>query len=141
MLARRHLPLTNCSKSRRRSRITEGAATPRLGALHSQHVADAAGMVGRTRRPDMAQRCQLGRDGSQAAALASLGRSAPQAASLDHDSLGNRLAPFAAARGRALRALPVRTAYLDGELCAVRPDGVPALALSLIEREERLLAA
>jgi ATP dependent DNA ligase-like protein len=28
----------------------------------------------------------------------------------------------------ALRSLPVKTAYLDGELCAVRPDGVPAFS-------------
>jgi DNA ligase D-like protein (predicted ligase) len=28
----------------------------------------------------------------------------------------------------ALRSLPARTAYLDGELCAVRPDGVPAFS-------------
>ena len=27
----------------------------------------------------------------------------------------------------ALRSLPVKSAYLDGELCALRPDGVPAL--------------
>jgi bifunctional non-homologous end joining protein LigD len=26
----------------------------------------------------------------------------------------------------ALRALPGKTAYLDGELCALRPDGMPA---------------
>jgi len=25
----------------------------------------------------------------------------------------------------ALRSLPVKAAYLDGELCALRPDGVP----------------
>jgi DNA ligase D-like protein (predicted ligase) len=29
---------------------------------------------------------------------------------------------------KALRALPVKSAYLDGELCAVRPDGVPAFS-------------
>src|SRR5499427_10743855 len=28
----------------------------------------------------------------------------------------------------ALRSLPVKTAYLDGELCALRPDGVPAFS-------------
>jgi bifunctional non-homologous end joining protein LigD len=28
----------------------------------------------------------------------------------------------------ALRALPVKAAYLDGELCALRPDGVPAFS-------------
>jgi bifunctional non-homologous end joining protein LigD len=28
----------------------------------------------------------------------------------------------------ALRALPVTTAYLDGELCAVQPDGVPSFS-------------
>jgi DNA ligase D-like protein (predicted ligase) len=28
----------------------------------------------------------------------------------------------------ALRALPVKSAYLDGELCAVRPDGVPVFS-------------
>ena len=28
----------------------------------------------------------------------------------------------------ALRALPVKSAYLDGELCALRPDGVPAFS-------------
>jgi ATP dependent DNA ligase domain len=28
----------------------------------------------------------------------------------------------------ALSALPVTTAYLDGELCAIRPDGVPAFS-------------
>jgi DNA ligase D-like protein (predicted ligase) len=28
----------------------------------------------------------------------------------------------------ALRCLPVKTAYLDGELCALRPDGVPAFS-------------
>jgi DNA ligase D-like protein (predicted ligase) len=28
----------------------------------------------------------------------------------------------------ALRSLPVKSAYLDGELCAVRPDGVPAFS-------------
>src|SRR5262245_52873067 len=28
----------------------------------------------------------------------------------------------------ALRALPVKTAYLDGEQCALRPDGVPAFS-------------
>jgi bifunctional non-homologous end joining protein LigD len=28
----------------------------------------------------------------------------------------------------ALRALPAKTAYLDGELCALRPDGVPAFS-------------
>src|SRR5215813_10578289 len=27
-----------------------------------------------------------------------------------------------------LRSLPVKTAYLDGELCALRPDGVPAFS-------------
>jgi ATP-dependent DNA ligase len=29
---------------------------------------------------------------------------------------------------QALSALPVTTAYLDGELCAVGPDGVPAFS-------------
>ena len=29
---------------------------------------------------------------------------------------------------RALRSLPVTTAYLDGELCAVGPDGVPVFS-------------
>src|SRR5262249_41202335 len=28
----------------------------------------------------------------------------------------------------ALRSLPVKSAYLDGELCALRPDGVPAFS-------------
>ena len=28
----------------------------------------------------------------------------------------------------ALRSLPVKTAYLDGELCALSPDGVPAFS-------------
>jgi len=28
----------------------------------------------------------------------------------------------------ALRSLPVKTAYLDGELCALGPDGVPAFS-------------
>jgi bifunctional non-homologous end joining protein LigD len=28
----------------------------------------------------------------------------------------------------ALRSLPVKSAYIDGELCAVRPDGVPAFS-------------
>jgi len=28
----------------------------------------------------------------------------------------------------ALRSLPVKTAYLDGELCTLRPDGVPAFS-------------
>src|SRR5262245_10153600 len=28
----------------------------------------------------------------------------------------------------ALRSLPAKTAYLDGELCALRPDGVPAFS-------------
>src|SRR5215475_12172579 len=28
----------------------------------------------------------------------------------------------------ALRSLPVKAAYLDGELCARRPDGVPAFS-------------
>jgi ATP-dependent DNA ligase len=28
----------------------------------------------------------------------------------------------------ALPSLPVKTAYLDGELCALRPDGVPAFS-------------
>src|SRR5262245_46304090 len=28
----------------------------------------------------------------------------------------------------ALRSLPVKTAYLDGELCALRPDGEPAFS-------------
>jgi len=28
----------------------------------------------------------------------------------------------------ALRSLSVKTAYLDGELCALRPDGVPAFS-------------
>jgi len=28
----------------------------------------------------------------------------------------------------ALRALPVKSACLDGELCALRPDGVPAFS-------------
>ena len=28
----------------------------------------------------------------------------------------------------ALRSLQVKTAYLDGELCALRPDGVPAFS-------------
>jgi bifunctional non-homologous end joining protein LigD len=28
----------------------------------------------------------------------------------------------------ALSTLPVKTAYLDGELCALRPDGVPAFS-------------
>src|SRR5262245_44920497 len=28
----------------------------------------------------------------------------------------------------ALRALSVKSAYLDGELCAVRPDGVPSFS-------------
>jgi bifunctional non-homologous end joining protein LigD len=28
----------------------------------------------------------------------------------------------------ALRSLPVKTAYLDGELCAVRPDGIPSFS-------------
>jgi DNA ligase D-like protein (predicted ligase) len=28
----------------------------------------------------------------------------------------------------ALRKLPVKTAYIDGELCALRPDGVPAFS-------------
>ena len=28
----------------------------------------------------------------------------------------------------ALRSLPVKAAYLDGELCALRPDGVPAFS-------------
>ena len=29
---------------------------------------------------------------------------------------------------RTVRSLPAKTAYLDGELCALRPDGVPAFA-------------
>jgi bifunctional non-homologous end joining protein LigD len=29
----------------------------------------------------------------------------------------------------ALRFLPVKTAYIDGELCALRPDGVPSFGL------------
>jgi DNA ligase D-like protein (predicted ligase) len=29
----------------------------------------------------------------------------------------------------ALRSLPVKTAYIDGELCALRPDGVPSFGL------------
>ena len=28
----------------------------------------------------------------------------------------------------ALRSLPVKMAYIDGELCALRPDGVPAFS-------------
>jgi ATP-dependent DNA ligase len=28
----------------------------------------------------------------------------------------------------ALRSLPVKSAYLDGELCALRSDGVPAFS-------------
>src|SRR5262245_18096581 len=28
----------------------------------------------------------------------------------------------------ALRSLPVKSAYVDGELCALRPDGVPAFS-------------
>jgi ATP-dependent DNA ligase len=29
----------------------------------------------------------------------------------------------------ALRSLPAKTAYIDGELCALRPDGVPSFGL------------
>jgi bifunctional non-homologous end joining protein LigD len=33
----------------------------------------------------------------------------------------------------ALRSLPVKSAYLDGELCALRPDGVPAFLALLTD--------
>jgi hypothetical protein len=49
----------------------------------------------------MPKGCQLGRDGSQAAALARLWRSTREAAGLDPGSLGNRLAALAAAGARA----------------------------------------
>jgi hypothetical protein len=59
-------------------------------------------MVRLPRWPKMAQGCQLSRDRARATEFARLGRSTPQAASLDHDGLGNRLAPLAVTRGRPL---------------------------------------
>jgi bifunctional non-homologous end joining protein LigD len=37
----------------------------------------------------------------------------------------------------ALRLLPAKTAYLDGELCALRPDGVPAFSRLQAAMDER----
>jgi bifunctional non-homologous end joining protein LigD len=37
----------------------------------------------------------------------------------------------------ALRSLPVKTAYMDGELCALRPDGVPAFGRLQAAMDER----
>jgi bifunctional non-homologous end joining protein LigD len=37
----------------------------------------------------------------------------------------------------ALRFLPVKTAYIDGELCALRPDGVPSFGLLQAAMDER----
>jgi bifunctional non-homologous end joining protein LigD len=37
----------------------------------------------------------------------------------------------------ALRFLPVKTAYIDGELCALRPDGVPSFGLLQAAMDQR----
>ena len=59
-------------------------------------------MIGLSGRPEMAQRCQLCRDRAKATALASLGRLARETTSLDHNGLGDGLAPFTPARSRTL---------------------------------------
>jgi DNA ligase D-like protein (predicted ligase) len=40
-------------------------------------------------------------------------------------------------RIEALRSLPVKMAYIDGELCALRPDGVPAFSRLQAAMDER----
>jgi DNA ligase D-like protein (predicted ligase) len=37
----------------------------------------------------------------------------------------------------ALRSLPAKTAYIDGELCALRPDGVPSFGLLQAAMDQR----
>jgi hypothetical protein len=71
-------------------------------------------MVGLPGRSDMAQRCQLSRDGALAAAFASLGRLASQPASFQHDNLRDGpvavasafLFPFGVSRVPVLRLMP-----------------------------------
>jgi hypothetical protein len=71
-----------------------------------QHVADATGMVGLPGRSEMTQRCELCRDRAKATSLASLGRLARETTSLDHNGLGDGLAPLTPASSHALAAGP-----------------------------------